>query len=174
MDEKKLKIFEKWFEECKYDLTVYRIRLTLPANPGMINFANALRTKKKIEFLRLWNNIGSMCRRTSPIQNLSLNLDLVQAEMAINEVGAEGWDWDWAFPEGEERKTDVFNRVWWSRQGRGRGKGHSRGQSGKTGNPAVSPPVRPPPVRPPPRLPPHAPSLPPPAQHPVQHAGIPI
>ena len=155
MDERNMKIFVQWFDECNYELAVYRIKLTLPANPGMVHFKNEMRTKKKVEFLRQWNRIDSMCRQSGPICERSLNLDLVHAEIVIEEIGTERWHWDWVEPKGEAKRTDVFFRVWW------RGIVSSRGpRRGKKRTPAG--------------VLTHASSLPPPAQHPAQHSGIPI
>ena len=54
-----------------------------------MKLADRLKNAKMQEFLRLWNDISSLCRNERPIDNLCLDLDLVIPEVVVGIVGVD-------------------------------------------------------------------------------------
>ena len=113
-DPKYIDFFSSWFQEMKYILTVYEVKLKRPANEGRVALANMLRNKERNDFLRLWNDIQSKST-ISPIKQLVLDLNQVEAEVVVDIVGCMAWNFEWEQPVGEEETSNRYDRVWWRR-----------------------------------------------------------
>ena len=50
LNERNEDIFRRWFFECKYDLTIYKVKLTTSANRGRMKLADRLKNAKMKEF----------------------------------------------------------------------------------------------------------------------------
>ena len=109
-------IFKKWFRECRYELRIFSVKLTMPTNNGMVILGRRLRFSPLSDFLHLWNAIESMGRGSMPINDdglgLELDLDRVVPELALKLVGDSNWDWEnRGDMEGRERRVWKFVRV---------------------------------------------------------------
>ena len=105
-------LLSRSFFEYRYSLKVYTVQLTIPANNGKVLLARRLRSCIMHDFLHLWNSIGSLGRRSNPINdvNLQLDLDLVVPEVALDLVGISNWDFEASVIQ-ERKKTWRFFRL---------------------------------------------------------------
>ena len=88
----------------------------MPANRGRVRLADRLKNAKMLEFLRLWNDICSLCRNDRQIDNLCLDLDLVIPEVVVGIVGVDNWDW--SLEVGRSPQTQMFVRISFSKRSR--------------------------------------------------------